>query len=218
MKIGPIVLKLRLQETRFENRIGGAAELALALTYTLQKEMAFVVQMAETASANRMDSAISQLITERFAVIIALDNASSDKDKMGLTAYDTLFDVRTEIFSALLGWQMEGAESLISYAGGRVIQVNRAYLWYQFEFLVETRIDDDDGVDVGADDLGYFDRIYAQWILAPSLKSVAVEGTTALPVTTVDPDMTQIIDFTSNPVVDGPFGKGFRIDFDTYRP
>ncbi|MBU2685921.1 MAG: hypothetical protein KKF27_21980, partial [Gammaproteobacteria bacterium] len=94
MKIGQIVLKLRLAETRFENRIGGAAELALAMTYALQKEMAFVVQMAETAKANMLDSGVSQLITERFAVIVALDNATSDRDKMGLTAYDSLFDIR----------------------------------------------------------------------------------------------------------------------------
>lgn len=218
MKIGQIVLKLRLAETRFENRIGGAAELALAMTYALQKEMAFVVQMAETAKANMLDSGVSQLITERFAVIVALDNATSDRDKMGLTAYDSLFDIRTQIFSAILGWQMDGAESLVSYAAGRVVKVDRAFLWYQFEFLVDTRIDDDDGVDVGADELGYFDDIYAQWILSPSLKSVAVEGASALPISIVDPDMTSIIDFTVNPVVDGDFSRAFRLDFDTWKP
>ena len=216
MKIGPVVLKLRLAETRFENRIGGAAELALAMTYTLQKEMAFVVQMAETAGTNRLDSGISQLITERFAVIVALDNATSDRDKMGLTAYDTLFDIRAEIFKALLGWQITEAESLVSYAGGRVVKVDRAYLWYQFEFLVDIRIDDNDGVDVGVEGLAWFDTLYAQWILNPSAKMdyVGVE----LPITAIDPDMTTIINFTANPAVDGDFSRAFRIDFDTWKP
>jgi hypothetical protein len=216
MKVGPIVLKLRLQNTRFENRIGGAAELAAAMTYTLQKEMAFVVQMAETTSANNYDAGINQVINERFAVIVALDNAISDKDKLGLTAYDTLFDIRAEIFHAILGWQMPDAESLVSYAGGRVVRVDRAYLWYQFEFLVSTRISDGDGVDVGAADLGYFDSIYAQWILTPSAKMDVIGDN--LPITIVDPDMTSIIDFTTNPAVNGDFSKAFGLDFDTYKP
>jgi len=32
-----------------------------------------------------------------------------------------------------------------------------------------------------------------------------------------DPDMTSVIDFTSNPDVDGPFGKGFGIRFDAFK-
>lgn len=218
MQIGPIVLKLRLAETRFENRISGAAQLAQALEYTLKKETAFVIQLNEIANANTLDNSISQKINEQFGVIVALDNGSSDRDKTGLISYDKLADVRTEIFSAILGWQIPGTESLVSYAGGRVAGLNRAYLWYQFEFLTETRIDDDDGVDVGADDLGMFNSIYAQWILAPSVKSEAVKGVTALPISIVDPDMTSIIDFTSNPDVDGGFGKGFGIKFDVYKP
>ena len=218
MQIGPIALKLRLAETRFENRVFGAAQLALALEYTLKKETAFVVQLNETANANTLDNGISQKINEQFGVIIALDNGSSDKDKAGLISYDKLVDVRTEIFKAILGWQIPGTESLVSYAGGRVAGLNRAYLWYQFEFLTETRIDDDDGVDVGVDDLEMFGSIYAQWILSPSVKSEAVKGATALPIPIVDPDMTSIIDFTSDPDVDGGFGKGFGIKFNVYDP
>ena len=52
MKLGPIVLKLRAADTRFENRIAGAAELAAALEGTLQKEMAFVIQLDENATPN----------------------------------------------------------------------------------------------------------------------------------------------------------------------
>ena len=127
MKIGPVVLKLRVSNTRFENRIGGAAELALAMEYALQKEMAFVVQMAEVAADNRYDSGINQLITERFAVIVALNNATSDKDKLGFAAYDSLFDVRAEIFRSILGWQMDDTESLVSYSGGRVVRVDSPF-------------------------------------------------------------------------------------------
>jgi hypothetical protein len=145
---------------------------------------------------------------------VALDNGTSDKDKVGLIAYDKLADIRAEIFSAILGWQIPGTESLVSYGGGRIAGINRAYLWYQFEFLTETRINDDDGIDVGVDDLPPFDTIYAQWILAPSAKFDSIGEN--LPINIVDPDMTTIIDFTSNPDIDGAFGKGFGIKFDTF--
>jgi len=221
MKLGPVALKLRLAETRFQNRIFGAAELALALEYTLTKESAFVIQLGETVSANTQDNSINQTIAERFAVLVALDNGSSDRDKTGTIAYDALFDIRAEIFKAILGWQIPGTEDLVSYAGGRIAGLNRAYLWYQYEFLAGTQITDEDGVDVGADDLPLFDSIYAQWILSPSAKldAAAKKAVAGLPVTVIDPDMTTVIDFTSNPAIDGPFGKGFGINwFDAYKP
>lgn len=194
MRLGPIALKLRLAETRFENRIFGVAELALALEYTLTKESAFVIQLNETASANTMDNSINQKIGERFAVIVALANDISDKDKVGLTAYDSLFAVRAELLAALLGWQIPGTESLVSYGGGRVAGINRAYLWYQFEFVVETRIDDDDGVDVGADDLPPFDTIYAQYMLSPSAKLDLVTG---IPVPVVEAAPFPVVEDTA---------------------
>lgn len=212
MKLGPIVLKLRLAETRFENRIAGAGELAFALKGALQAEMAFVVQLNETASPNTLDSSISQKITERFGIVVMLQNDISQKDKTGLTAYDSLFEIRTQLFSALLGWQMSGAEGLVSYAGGRVLGINRAQFWYQFEFEVNTRIDEDDGVDVGRDDLGNFDTLYTQWVLTPSA-DLPVEN---LPVNAFDPDMTSIVDFTDDPNA-GAFSAGFGLGFDIYR-
>jgi len=210
MRLGPIVLKLRLAETRFENYIAGAAELAYAMQGTLRKEMAFVVQLGESASSNNLDSGVSQKITERFAVVVMLDNATTQKDKTGLIAYDTLFDIRTQLFKALLGWQMEGVESVVSYGGGRVLGINRAQFWYQFEFFVDVRIDDrTDGVDDGTEALDNFDTIYAQWVIAPNAKIPVVR----IPIS--DPDMESIVDFTDNPD-DGAFGRGFGFGFDLH--
>lgn len=210
MKIGQIVLKLRLANTIFENRIAGAAELSMALQGTLQKEVAFVLQLAEEAQTNKYDSGINQQITEKFGVIVALDNATSQKDKTGITAYDKLYKVRKELFSALLGWQIEEMEDLISYGGGKVLGINRAQLWYQFEFETSYRINDKDGVDDKREDLNDFDAIYAQWVMMPSEKIPAVR----IPID--DPDMTSIIDFTQNPN-EGSFGRGFGKIFEIYK-
>jgi hypothetical protein len=210
MQLGPIVLKLRLATTQFENRIAGAAELAYALKGALQAEMAFVVQLAETASKNTLDSDINQLITERFGVIVMLENDTAQTDKTGLTAYDSLSTIRAELFTALLGWQVPGTEDLVSYGGGRVLGINRAQFWYQFEFITTTRIGNDDGVDVGRSDLEDFDSIYAQWVLAPDAELPISED---LPVATFNPDMTTLVDLTVDPD-SGAFGSGFGIKFD----
>ena len=211
MKIGPIALKLRAANTRFGNLVAGAAELAQAYGQTLTKQVAFVVPLGDTSSKNNLDNGISQLITERFGVIVALDNAVTDKDKTALTAYDFIHDIRTEIFSAILGWQIPGTEDVISYGGGRILTITRATLWYQFEFITTTRLDDDDGVDVGASDLGDFNTIYAQWELAPS-ENLPVGG---VPVSAFEVDMTSIIDLTDDPR-SGAFDRGFMNIFETY--
>ena len=209
MQIAPVVLRLRLASTRFENRIAGAAELALALSGTLQEEVAFVIQLGETCPPNEYDNHINQVVTERFAIIAAIKNDTAQSDKTGLTAYDSLYSFRQELFDAILGWQMDQAESLVYYRGGRVVEINRAWLWYQFEFEFTMRLGNDVVDNTG--DLNYFDTIFAQYVLSPSA-DLPVEN---LPVNIFAPDMEQLIDFTESPNA-GEFGKGFSPKFDTY--
>ncbi len=209
MQIAPVVLKLRLADTRFSNKIAGAAELAMALDGTLREEVAFVIQLGETCSPNEYDNHINQVVTERFAIIAAIKNDASQKDKTGLTAYDSLYSFRQELFNAILGWKMDQAESLIYYRGGRVIEINRAWLWYQFEFEFTMRLGE--SIADNTEDLDWFNTIFAQYVLSPSA-NLPVGN---LPVNAFAPDMEQLIDFTENPNA-GEFGKGFSPIFDTY--
>lgn len=211
MKVGPIALMIRAAETRFGNNVAGAAEFGYAWGNVIHDEVAFVIPLGDTVSPNNTDSGISQKITENFAVIVVVKNDISARDKTGLTAYDLIHDIRAEIFSAILGYQIPGTEDLISYAGARLLNVNRANLWYQFEFVTATRIDDDDGIDVGTDALEDFNTIYTQWVLSPSA-NLPVGG---VPVTTFSPDMTSIVDLTDDPRY-GAFDRGFRAPFDVY--
>jgi hypothetical protein len=211
VKLQPIVLKLRLAETRFANRVAGAAEFEAAQRATLKEEAAFVLQLAETASPNRYDSGVDQVITEVVAVVAALRNDLGSRDKTGLTAYDALYAVRTEMFRALLGWQPPGAESLMYYRGGRLLDLTPAWLWYQFEFEVRTRITDADGVrPTSVDD---FLRLFAQWELTPS-ENIPMRAMDGLPVTAWAPDLEELIDFTADPNAGDfnarAFGRGFE--------
>lgn len=215
MRLGPIVLKLRMGNTRFKENIAGAAEFAYIGKNTLLKECAFVLPLSETCPPNKYDNGINQTFTETFGVVVVLRNDLDLKDRTGITAYDVLHDVRAEIFKSILNWQVPGGDSVVYYLGARLLELNPAWLWYQFEFGMESQITNDDGVEDGyTDDLESF---YSQFILSPS-PIFPFEGDLPIttPVMTVGgPDMTSIVDIYDDPD-NGAFDRGFTLDFDWY--
>ena len=208
MQLGPIALSLRLGSTRFGNRIAGAAELAFAIENTLTDECAFVVPLSDICPANNYDSGINQKLVERFGVIVAIKNDSIRTDKTGITAFDVLHTVRGQIWSAILNYHISGAESNIYYVGGNLLKIDRAWMWYQFEFEYTSRITDSDGV--AESDTDELEEIYTQLEMTPS---VNIPYDDDLPVTAFSPDMTTYIDLTDDPN-DGPFSWDFSEAFD----
>jgi len=222
MKLGPIVLRLRLANTRFGNFIGGSAEMALAMQQTLTRDMAFVIPLADNAAENMYDAGINQKIYERFGVIVALKNDTDNLDQLGLTAYDQLDDVRNELFGAILGLDMGGTtESSIYYRGGRILDITRAYMWFQFEFEFRSRLISDPNIQPAlaglaprvvddTDEPRDWLSIYSQYILAPSVKLPITDG---IPVS--NPDAEQYIDMSKDPF-GGPYSFSFGTGFDFY--
>ena len=209
MKLGKIALKIRLAETRFGNKIAGTAEFDLALKNTLQQEAAFIIPLEETASPNEQDNSINQIITEKFGVVCALKTDVSQADKSGLSAYDSLYEVRSDLFGALVGWQLREAESVISYSGGQLLGIDGAWLWYQFSFQYESRLAStatnvryaniilNETNEAEDDNLTPFDKIYSNFILAPD-DDLPYEGDLPLPDGYPDvliPDIAQMINF-----------------------
>uniref|UniRef100_A0A6M3IUD6 Uncharacterized protein n=1 Tax=viral metagenome TaxID=1070528 RepID=A0A6M3IUD6_9ZZZZ len=160
MKLGLVAAKIIAADTRFGDRVGGTVELDLAITSTLEKDMAFVVPLGQDVTPNMSDVTVEQKVTERFGVVVALASDTSQADKLGITAFDLVDSVRTELFKALLGWAMPEMNSLVAYAGGSILNFNRAYLWYRFDFSCDTWITQDDGVEDTSVDL--LNTIYAQ--------------------------------------------------------
>jgi hypothetical protein len=225
MRIGQIVLKLRLANTSLGNFISGAGDLASAYASTLRREMAFVIPLAERATDNQYDNGLIQTLTERFGVIVALSNDVSQADKTGITAFDKLHNIRSELFQAILNIELTDTCSSIYYVGGSLLDINPTYLWYQFEFEFKSRIVSNiDGVadleNRVVDDrkqrsqLEDFNTIYANYILSPSA-DLPYSG--QLPLAdgfpnVVLPDQSQYIDLTKDPD-DGAFGCAFASAF-----
>jgi|GEM_PF-2295767 len=158
MKLGVVALKIRTANTRFANRVVGAAELAAAQEYTLKDETAFVIPVTEGVNGpNLNDTWVNQKVREVFGVVCAIKNDTATVDKLGFRAYDAHEDVRSQLCSALLGWVIPGDdgaatgpynEAPVYYNGGRIIDIRPDYLWYQFEFVAERRLNSkEDGVD-----------------------------------------------------------------------
>jgi len=234
MRIVPLILRLRAANTRFGNNIGGTVELDMARNNTLKVDMAFVIPLNDSTSPNQNDNASNQLITERFAVIVALSNDTTQKDKAGIIAYDLLHNIRSEIFRAILGWQIKGAEMPIYYAGGQLMNVNAAYLWWQFDFEYTIRTAEFDGYCdlVGSEledegeprerlqtsQISDLQRIYTNYITWPSA-DLPYDGDMPLDDGYPDvelPDMAQLVDLSDdkNP---GAYDRGFASGFDFYR-
>jgi len=239
MRVTPIIERIKEANTRFGNYVAGSAELELAIKNTLKKDIAFVCPVDETCPANNYDSGIKQIITEKFAVIVAIENDSSDKEKTGIIAYDQLHRVRSELFRSLVGWQIKGAESIISYTGGAFMIIQNDYLWWQYNFQYTVRMEEFDGfVDISGNDfpnitdelvsdgsgefyskeqvsqLDSFDSISSEYIIWPS-EDVPWKGDLPIDDTGIT-DMKTWIDLTDDPNA-GDFGRGFGESFDFYK-
>ncbi len=144
MRLGAIILKLRWEETSFDNFIGGAAELQEILANiqrgTLTRDQAFVIPADEEGEDNDYESDINQAIIERFSVICIIKNDNRRSDPYGIIAYEKLHNIRLELMNSLLRWEPPDAEGFITYRRGKLIDLNPAYLWYAYDFSYSTRL------------------------------------------------------------------------------
>jgi hypothetical protein len=245
MRIGLIALKIRAANTSFGNNVGGAVELSHAQRGTLKKETMFVIPLEEDAPPNKGDTHVIQDISERFGVVVALPTDTEQSRKLGLKAYDRLHDIREELFNALININLQEGKTEIYFRTGRLLDITRANLWYQYEFEYRselrsgitdlangTKVDPGDGfagitVTRWSDrqqvsQLADFDTIRTQWTLGPSVKLDDALDELAQrhgqpPISTDLVDMTTIVDLTDDPNA-GAYNKGFGYGYDRIKP
>jgi len=219
MRLSPIVLLLRAGNTSFGDEIAGSAEFGSVQEDTLEANTAYVIQLSEVATPNTIQGDVSQKLVEGFGVVVAIKNDQSQADKTGLTAFDSLFNVRKELWKVLIGLFIDDEDpndgyyqdGPIYYKGGTLLDINPAWLWYQFEFeypamltgqLKEYNLDD-------------FNTLSAQWVMTPNAQ-IPLEGAGDLPDALESSDMDSIIDFTEN-LLAGAFSSDFAAGFDLYK-
>ena len=139
MKATAIIARLKAEVPALGNRVGGTADLAAAqMQDDLPVPHAFVVPGGDVADdADLMGAITQQDMVEEFAVVVAVDNTS---DQIGRSAGDAVDDLRTAIWAALLGWEPAAEHGPFSYLGSNHLDMSRARLWHQFNFVTQTII------------------------------------------------------------------------------
>ena len=153
MKFDLVVKQIRDYSHVFQGRVAGAARFKMLDENTvLETPCAFVVPLDDEPGESRARNDVRQPLTDSWAVIVAVDNTI---DERGQSAMDLIKDtVRGQLWASLLGWQPDGlAEQSryngTNYQGGFLLGIDRARLWYQFEFGAAMEITPADGWQAG---------------------------------------------------------------------
>ncbi len=143
MQIEPVIEALRTRCPTFANRVAGAAQFSrLPETAALAVPCAFVIPMDDNPQPSNSANSVRQAMTDSFAVVVAISNKPDEKGQASAHSIHTL---RTELWAALLGWQPGADYDGITYEGGSLLSLDRARMWYQFEFATAMEIGPVDG-------------------------------------------------------------------------
>ena len=143
MQLELIIAALRARCPSLTNRIAGAAQFKLLPeAAALPVPCAFVIPLDDSPSASSSQNSVRQSLTDNFAVVVAISNVADEKGQGSTQSVNAL---RAELWAALLGWQPSDRYDGISYEGGSLLSLDRARLWYQFEFGAAMEIEPSDG-------------------------------------------------------------------------
>ncbi len=112
--------------------VGGAAELAAALTQRAQQTpQAFLVPIGESGGSNTLSMAVNQRVTERVGLVYVVRNISSPT---GEQTHAELTALRAMGKRALVGWTPDPEHEETIFVRGSLVDFSNLVLWWQDEF------------------------------------------------------------------------------------
>lgn len=130
----------------FGQRVSGAADFATGIETTTDMVLpcAFVYPLEDMAGENILDNGLIQEVNERIGICVIIDNTG---DRRGQDSVDQVNGIKYELFSAILNWRIDPLRAVkgLQYDGGRLLDFDRARLFWQYEFSLIVTIDDNDG-------------------------------------------------------------------------
>ena len=143
MNLDVIIAQLRQRAPIFANgTVGGAAKFEiLAEAANLKMPAAYVIPSTEQPQDQASQNGYQQTVRETFFVVVVLSNRA---DERGQAASSNLHTVRKALFKAVLGFQPEADYDAIAFEGGQLLHLDRARMYYQFEFSSEFAISTED--------------------------------------------------------------------------
>ncbi|MEM5371355.1 hypothetical protein V4C53_35720 [Paraburkholderia azotifigens] len=138
MNLNAVIEHLRERMPIFAQRVAGAAKFSiLPEASNLMVPAAYVIPLDENPDQQASSNGYRQTVEDRFAVVVVLSNVS---DERGQSAAMSVHDMRKLLFSALVGWEPGDDYYQVEYDGGSLLSIDRARLYYQFEFKSDYEI------------------------------------------------------------------------------
>ncbi|PIP02747.1 MAG: hypothetical protein COX55_03505 [Zetaproteobacteria bacterium CG23_combo_of_CG06-09_8_20_14_all_54_7] len=142
MDINSVIAAIKERCASFDGNVAGAAEYKrLPETANLDMPAAYVIPMDDEVGEQASNNGYRQPLTDAIAVVVVLSNAVDERGQGSITSVRA---IRSELWKGLLGWEPDTDHGPISYEGGNLIDLDRARLYYQFEFSAETEIAEED--------------------------------------------------------------------------
>lgn len=114
-------------------KVLGAADFAAARDDLKVPPVAYVIPLNDTAGPNMLvRPGIHQQVTERFGVVLAVENL---RDVRGAAVNAALETLRRATIDGLLGFQPAADYDPVKYGGGRLLMLDVSVLWWQLEFI-----------------------------------------------------------------------------------
>lgn len=142
MQLEPIIEQIRARCSVFAGKVAGSAEFKMLDERTaLAVPFAFIVPLDDQPEQNQSNVGYRQKLTESFGVVVAVSNTLDEK---GQSSVASMHGIRAALWAALIGWEVSDRHDAIVYEGGQLMGMDRARLWYQFDFSAVMEIETED--------------------------------------------------------------------------
>ena len=146
--MGTFIAQLRASAPIFGGRVAGAAEFYKGLrdyNTSLALPAAFVVPLGQEAEPSQVWNGLIQIVHKLVGVIVELD---AQTDRRGQAPTMQFEEIEAQIFASVLNLDVGECRMVrgSTFHGARYLDLDRARLFYQWEFNLDWQITDTDGV------------------------------------------------------------------------
>lgn len=165
--VATFISQLRANAPIFGGRVAGAAEFYAGLknyNTSLALPAAYVIPLGQDADANQVWTGLIQIVHKSIGVAVELD---AQQDRRGQAPTMNFEAIEAQIFASVLNLEIDECRQPrgTSFGGARYLDLDRARLFYQWEFNIDWQITDADGVQPVSVDIN---RIEVDYFKAPA--------------------------------------------------
>jgi hypothetical protein len=161
MDLSQVIAQLRAFCPALDGRVAGAGDFPIGTqpvvaftdsNGTLVYPTAIVIPLEDDAGQNEQEIGLYQMVTETIGVVVEFDSTGDRRGQAGVTQVEAM---KYALFAALLNWQItpERTGKGLYYAGGSLLDFDRARLFWEYRFSLDVLITDADGFQPRGDPL-----------------------------------------------------------------